>query len=162
MNLSPIKITLLCLIPLLFGAMFAQTIIEGTALIIIKAGSLVLMEPSHLYCDTQYTITVRVFDKNDKPMSGSVVEFKAASALASIDGSPVAITDQNGVATFNLKFTGGGVIELYVDGSKAGTLFIYYRSFPTGALVFLVCVFVLAGSGLAYTLYRVYKSLRET
>ncbi|MEM4522894.1 MAG: hypothetical protein QW738_06770, partial [Nitrososphaeria archaeon] len=79
------------------------------------------------------------------------------------DGSSTAITDENGVATLNLKFTAGGVVKLYVNGSNVGTLLVYYKSFPVSALSFLICTFIIIGLALIYVVYKgPYKSLRET
>lgn len=150
-------------LPLLLGAMFAQVMAESTVSIVIRAGSLESMEPPQLYSDTQYTVIVKVFNENNQPISDSIIEFKTASALINIDGSSIATTDENGVATFNLKFTAGGVVKLYVNGSSVGTLLIYYKNFPTGALSFLTCTFIIIGLALIYVVYKgPYKSLRET
>jgi hypothetical protein len=140
-----------------------QAVSENTVSIVIKAGSLQSMEPSELYSDKEYRIIVKVFDDKGDPVAGSTVEFGTASALITIDGPSKATTDQNGIATLSLKFTAGGVLNLYVDGSKVGTFIVNYKSFPIGASAFLICTFVIIGFALIYAVYKgPYKALRET
>jgi hypothetical protein len=121
------------------------------------------MEPSQLYADTEYLVTVKVHDKDGKPVAGSTVEFRPASGLISIEGSSTATTGSDGNASVRLKFTAGGVLSLYLDGSRVKVLNVYYQSFPAGASSFLLGTCTIIGLALIYAVYEgPYKTLRKT
>jgi hypothetical protein len=153
----------LSVLPLLLIATLYTTVAATSVSITIKAGSIESIEPSQLYSDMDYLISVKVLDENGDPVSGASVEFRTASALIAIENSSKATTDQHGIATLNIRFTAGGVLNLYVDGTKVGTLIINYKSFPSGALAFIICTFVIVGTALSYMIYKgPYKSLRKS
>jgi hypothetical protein len=139
-----------------------QVAAQTPVLINVKAGSVESMQPAQLYADTEYLVTVKVLDQNGNPVSGSTIEFGSASGLMSIEGSSTAKTDNDGIALLRLKFTAGGVLSLYLDGSKIKVLTVYFQSFPSGASVFLLGTYIIIGLALIYAVYEgPYKTLRK-
>jgi len=124
-----------------------------TLQIVVKGGSLDKMDPSEVWSGVQYDAKVTVLDDNGQPVSGATVEFRAVGGAVSIDGDTSATTGNDGTATLSLTFTAGGIVRLFVDGSRVATLNILYSSSPGTALGIIAVLLLVLVVITAYTLY---------
>jgi hypothetical protein len=142
-------IAILSSIILLIPLATAQTSVR----IVVKGDSVESMEPSDLYSATPYAVNVKVMDDKGNPKAGSNFELRTAGGAVSIDGASSATTRSDGVATLSLTFTAGGIVRLYVDGTRLKTINVLYNSPPTGALAVIAVLFLVLVVAVGYTAY---------
>ena len=120
--------------------------------ITVKGGTVIEPLPSPLYTDTSYVLTVTVLDDSGAPRPNAMIALTIVGP-GNIIGDASARTGPDGRAQLRVMFDDVGTLQLYVDGSRAGRILIYYNKVPVQVIAYPLTLMVLL---LAAALYAAY------
>ena len=115
-------------------------------------GRTVIEAPPQLYTDTSYVLTVTVLDDSGAPRPNATIALTIVGP-GNIIGDASARTGPDGRAQLRVMFDDVGTLQLYVDGSRAGRILIYYNKVPVQVIAYPLTLMVLL---LAAALYAAY------
>ena len=119
--------------------------------ITVKGGT-VIEAPPQLYTDRSYVLTVTVLDDSGAPRPNAMIALTIVGP-GNIIGDASARTGPDGRAQLRVMFDDVGTLQLYVDGSRAGRILIYYNKVPVQVIAYPLTLMVLL---LAAALYAAY------